>query len=408
MVTVVEDEYANIIELDAEIKKEYEKKKVQLEASKDAIFQLIDFPPAEVIAVNEFFKNESLVLDLKTSGELNIDILTSKYNISLEALEAYFKYAKFQYECGMYEESQRSLMNYLSISQSHNPTVLLALWGRLACNIVQGLWEPSKDDLKNLKEAIDIRNVSPMEQLRQRGWILHWSLFVHFTQREGFDLFLEFVSDRAYMQAIQNICPWLLRYYAIAVLLSPRRKVLLRDLLNEIQNIGYLYTDPILGFVESLYDNFDIDLTQQKLKETLIVMKNDFFLCSHAQKFADVAKMLICEMFCTMYSTINLQELATKLELSEDEAEKWMVSMVKTTSGSGISNTVDNDKSNQVSVDARIDSSAKQVILAPPSVNIFQQVVDKTKDLTLRSSMLFTNMNTMLQEQGILINNIQN
>ena len=408
MVTVVEDEYANIIELDAEIKKEYEKKKVQLEASKDAIFQLIDFPPAEVIAVNEFFKNESLVLDLKTSGELNIDILTSKYNISLEALEAYFKYAKFQNECGMYEESQRSLMNYLSISQSHNPTVLLALWGRLACNIVQGLWEPSKDDLKNLKEAIDIRNVSPMEQLRQRGWILHWSLFVHFTQREGFDLFLEFVSDRAYMQAIQNICPWLLRYYAIAVLLSPRRKVLLRDLLNEIQNIGYLYTDPILRFVESLYDNFDIDLTQQKLKETLIVMKNDFFLCSHAQKFADVAKMLICEMFCTMYSTINLQELATKLELSEDEAEKWMVSMVKTTSGSGISNTVDNDKSNQVSVDARIDSSAKQVILAPPSVNIFQQVVDKTKDLTLRSSMLFTNMNTMLQEQGILINNIQN
>ena len=263
--------------------------------------------------------------------------------------------------------------------------------------------EPSKDDLKDLKEAIEIRNIAPMEQLRQRGWICHWSLFVHFTQRDSYDSFIEFISDRCYIQTMQNICPWLLRYYAVAALLSSRRKNVIRDLLNEIQNLSNLYTDPILSFVSTLYNSFDIDLTQVKLKESLLLMKNDFFLCAHTGKFSDMAKMLMCEMYCTMYSRIDLNALADKLELSEDEAEKWMVSMVKTTTPTTGSAGAASSSVLSASLDARIDSSAKQVIIAPPRHNILQQVVDKTRDITARSTMLNTNMKTLLQEQGILI-----
>jgi hypothetical protein len=142
----------------------------------------------------------------------------------------------------------------------------------------------NEDDLKELKDAIEIRNVSPMEQLRQRGWICHWSLFVHFTQKDSYDNFLDFFSDRVYIQTMQNICPWLLRYYGVAILLSTKRKNMIRDLLNEIQDLSHLYTDPILSFITTLYDSFDIDLTQIKLKETLLLMKNDFFfMCSYTK-----------------------------------------------------------------------------------------------------------------------------
>jgi translation initiation factor 3 subunit E len=197
----------------------------------------------------------------------------------------------------------------------------------------------------------------------------------------------------------------------VAVLLSPRRKNMLRDLLNEIQNMAYLYSDPILAFIVTLYDTFNIDETQLRLKEALVLMKNDFFLCVHLPKFADLAKMLMCEMYCSMYSRVDLDVLADKLELTTDEAEKWMVSMVKNTASSGSSNGGSESNApvsttlNSVANDARIDSAAKHVILAPPTYNIYQQVADKTRDLTARSAMLNTNMNTLLSEQGILIKN---
>lgn len=414
MITVIEDEYEKLAETVPAVKAEYEQKKDELKKSTDRIFDVLDNPPAEVTLVADFFKNEALVSDLKGAGDLNIECLSSKHGISAEALEIYYKNAKFQYECGMYGDAEIMLSNYLSVSQGANSSVVNATWGKLACHIVQGRWETSKESLKAVKDTIEVRSMAQLDQLKQRAWILHWSLFVHFTQTNSHDAYLDFVTDRAYIQAMQNVCPWLLRYYAVAVLLSPRRKNMLRDLLNEIQNMAYLYSDPILSFIVTLYDTFNIDNTQLRLKEALALMKNDFFLCVHSQKFADLAKMLMCEMYCSMYARVDLEVLADKLELTTDEAEKWMVSMVKntTSSGSSTANTTEGSSSapvsttlNSVANDARIDSAAKHVILAPPTFNIYQQVVDKTRDLTARSAMLNTNMNTLLTEQGILIKN---
>ena len=411
MITVIEDEYEKLAHIES-VKAEYEKKKDALKKATDGIFDVLDNPPANVSLVAEFFKNEALVLELKSSGDLNAEYLSNKHGISAEALEEYYKNAKFQYECGMYGDAENMLSNYLAVNQSTSPSLVNAAWGRLACHIVQGRWETSKESLKAVRETIEVRSSAQIDQLKQRAWVLHWCLFVHFTQKNSHDAYLEF-ADRAYIQTMQNVCPWLLRYYAVAVLLSPRRKSMLRDLLNEIQNMAYLYSDPILSFIVTLYDTFNIDETQVKLKEALALMKNDFFLCVHSQKFADLAKMLMCEMYCSMYSRVDLEVLADKLELTTDEAEKWMVSMVKNTTSSGSSNSANGEGNsapvsttlNSVANDARIDSAAKHVILAPPTYNVYQQVVDKTRDLTARSAMLNTNMGTLLSEQGILIKN---
>lgn len=414
MINFIEDEYKNFSEDSAE-RAEYESKKEYLQQRTDAIFKIIDNPSPEVLKVSEFFKNDSVVADLKSADKLNLETLSTKYNISSDDLALYFQNAKFHYECGTYAEAGTMISNYLLVSQPTSPTTVSALWGRLACHIVQGFWEPSKDDLRALKEVIEVRNTTPMEQLRQRAWILHWSLFVHFTQRDSFDSFLEFACDRVYTQTIQNMCPWLLRYFVVAALLSSRRKAILKDILNDIKNTAYLYSDPILSFVSTLYLEFDIDATQQKLKESLLIMKNDFFLCLHADKFADMAKMLMCEMYCTLYARVELKALADKLEVCEDDAEKWMVSMVQNNGVSTVTTNEESDGTGAVTgvstvlssmvLDARIDSSKQQVIIAPPAQNVYQQVVDRTRDLTARSTMLHTNMNTLLQEQGILLKN---
>ena len=66
-------------------------------------------------------------------------------------------------------------------------------------------------------------------------------------------------------------------------------------------------------------------------------------------------------MYCNINRRIDLSMLADKLQLSEDEAERWMVNMIRgVTEGTA--------------VDARIDSAARQVIMAPPSKSGYYQV----------------------------------
>ena len=66
-------------------------------------------------------------------------------------------------------------------------------------------------------------------------------------------------------------------------------------------------------------------------------------------KFMHEARVMICEMYCTINRRVDLHMLAEKLQMTEEEAEKWMVEMVRNSSAG--SNTAD----------AKIDSSAKQV-----------------------------------------------
>ena len=106
---------------------------------------------------------------------------------------------------------------------------------------------------------------------------------------------------------------------------------MLRDLLKEIKAMSYLYSDPMTLFLDSLFDQFDFDEAQIKLQECQKLVKNDFFLQIFADKFMHEARMLICEMYCAINRRVDLTMLAEKLQLTEEEAERWMVDMVRGT-----------------------------------------------------------------------------
>ena len=70
-----------------------------------------------------------------------------------------------------------------------------------------------------------------------------------------------------YLNAIQTMCPHILRYLTTAVITNKRRRTVLKDLVKIIQQESYTYKDPITEFLECLYVNFDFDGAQQKLRE---------------------------------------------------------------------------------------------------------------------------------------------
>jgi len=395
MVDLLEDEYEAAKE-DPEFAAEYALEKPLLNKRRDEVFDRIDNEPEAVKLVAEFFRDETLISDLKANANLTVDYIASHHGITADVLEAYYKFSKFKYECGIYSEAEEMLCNYLSISQSPSPSWQGALWGRLVCRILQAKWEDSLADLVAVKEVIDARSVSHVDQIRQRAWLLHWGLFVYMNQRDSHELLADFFSEKHYLQTMENLCPWLLRYYTAAVVLSPaRRRTGIRELLSEIQSMSYLYADPITQFLESLYTQFDFDAAQLKLKECQLLMKQDFFLQIFQDKFTHEARVLICEMYCTINRRVDLTMLSQKLQLTEEESERWMVDMVRGSSTVG----------GGAALDAKIDSSGKQVIMSAPTRPTTQQVVDRTRDYTHRSSTLSSALQGALKDQAVFLQN---
>jgi translation initiation factor 3 subunit E len=67
--------------------------------------------------------------------------------------------------------------------------------------------------------------------------------------------------------------------------------------------------------------------------------------------------------------------LAEKLNMTPEEAEKWIVNMIRNSP-----------------LDAKIDSKLGHVVMDSPVQSVYQQVIEKTKGLSFRSQLLSNNI----------------
>ena len=190
------------------------------------------------------------------------------YHITSQVLETYRQHAKYNFDCGDYQASRDMLEHYISLfasppaptnqddddilasgfssnkpksndKDSGNPTIyylttitpslLQVLWGKLACEILVEDWEAASVAVEAVKAAMDSmvssNQMSPLEALSQRTWLLHWSLFVYWNDsaKGGLEQLVELFHSERYKQAITTNAPHLLRYLTAAVLLCKRR-----------------------------------------------------------------------------------------------------------------------------------------------------------------------------------------
>uniref|UniRef100_A0A672LRU1 Eukaryotic translation initiation factor 3 subunit E n=1 Tax=Sinocyclocheilus grahami TaxID=75366 RepID=A0A672LRU1_SINGR len=285
-------------------------------------------------------------------GRMLFDYLADKHGFRQEYLDTLYRYAKFQYECGNYSGAAEYLyffrvlvcLCFLAFSSGTFPTVS-----------------------------------SPLQSLQQRTWLIHWSLFVFFNHPKGRDNIIElFLYQPQYLNAIQTMCPHILRYLTTAIITNKdvrKRRQVLKDLVKVIQQESYTYKDPITEFVECLYVNFDFDSAQKKLRECEAVLVNDFFLVACLEDFIENARLFIFETFCRIHQCISISMLADKLNMTPEEAERWIVNLIR-----------------NARLDAKIDSKLGHVVMGNNAVSPYQQVIEKTKSLSFRSQMLAMNI----------------
>uniref|UniRef100_A0A8C2C677 Eukaryotic translation initiation factor 3 subunit E n=1 Tax=Cyprinus carpio TaxID=7962 RepID=A0A8C2C677_CYPCA len=298
-------------------------------------------------------------------GRMLFDYLADKHGFRQEYLDTLYRYAKFHTSTS---------------SESWYVNALNSLWGKLASEILMQNWEAAMEDLTRLRETIDNNTVSsPLQSLQQRTWLIHWSLFVFFNHPKGRDNIIElFLYQPQYLNAIQTMCPHILRYLTTAVITNKdvrKRRQVLKDLVKVIQQESYTYKDPITEFVECLYVNFDFDSAQKKLRECEAVLVNDFFLVACLEDFIENARLFIFETFCRIHQCISISMLADKLNMTPEEAERWIVNLIR-----------------NARLDAKIDSKLGHVVMGNNAISPYQQVIEKTKSLSFRSQMLAMNI----------------
>jgi len=324
-------------------------------------------------------------IESSNEGKQLFDYVAQNHGVTQENLETLYKFAKFQYECGNYSGASQYLTSHrLLVSPTDKFYYLNNLWGKLACEILMQQWEHALEDFNRLKEFIDSYPFfTPLELLQQRTWLIHWSLFIFFNHSSGRDLLIEMLLEKKgghqkpqpYLNAVQTICPHILRYLTVAVVTHRNRREHMKELVRVIQQETYTYRDPITEFVECLCVNFDFDGAQKKLKECSEVFDYDFFLVALQDEFIENARLFVFEIFCQIHECISINMLAEKLNMSPDEAEKWIVNLIT-----------------QARLDARIDSKLGHVIMGAQAISPYQQLVEKSKAMSIRSNALISNL----------------
>jgi len=132
-----------------------------------------------------------------------------------------------------------------------------------------------------------------------------------------------------------------------------------------------VYSDPLTRFIKALMHDFDFDAALETLATCEATMAQDFFLVAYWPEFEAAAKALIFESYCKLHRRIDIGAVAAKLKMPLDDAERWVVNLVR-----------------DAHLDARIDSQENHVVISNTAPQVYQKVLERTKGLQFRSIVL--------------------
>lgn len=335
--------------------------------------------------------------------------LEDLYGVSEEQVEALFDFGKVLFDQGSYNESWFFLGHYLLLTDQRNERAIQALWGKLCAEILDGVTKRSAGDeegatvalqnamadLNQVVEQVDNRNIHPLLKLQSRAWLLHWSLFIYFNTDNGLEELVKFFNvdmkndrgekaeKRPNRDTILTYTPWLLRYLAVAIVSDKDQwhSKWSKNLGLAIAVESYEYSDPITEFVFCLLREFDFQSAQEKLAKCEEVLSNDFFLVNHRDIFMSNAREFIFETYCSIHLTIDIDMLATNLNLDKEAAERWVIDLIDV-----------------LDLKAKIDSASSHVEMETRYPSIYQQIQDKTRELSRATFRLADNVREYYNE----------
>lgn len=371
----------------------YERKGLEvpedLTQRRKSIVGLLSDRHSKVLPLLEILESEDKKRKLESMQ--NVSDCCQEFGLEHDIMESLMYYTKLQFDCGNYSLCMQLMKHYLKIMEKKEgepigKAQVNSYWGALATYLLNHQYDLAGELVGRLDKILDDKDkvkVSKREVLLQRTWLLHWTLFAIFSADKVEVKLLDFFINEKSLSVISLAAPHLLRYVAASLILHKRLKHLVKDTVWIIHHEASSYSDPITRFLLALYAEMDFDEAQLELQQCASVCKADYFLAQHWPEFEENARLLIFETYCRIHQCINIGMIASKLNMEAEEAELWIVKLIQS-----------------AKLDARIDSEKNRVVMskAPPSV--YQQVIEKTKNLSFRSTMLLSNLEKRDRERG--------
>jgi len=301
-----------VADLDAELRGKSDRPK-EYEEKREKVLQKRAELEEETEKLRSLLEDQDVVSNLRSDKVANLNYLKENHGVTVEMVDALYSYGKFQYSCGAYQEAAELLYQFRVLS-TDNDNIASATWGKLASEILSTEWDQAMEEIQKVKDSIDTRLFNnPLAQLQHRTWLIHWSLFPFFNHDAARDTLTELYFSPAYINTIQTLCPWILRYLTAAVITNRLRsrnsnayQKQLKDLIRVVKQEGYEYSDPLTDFVRALYVDFDFEEARKKLELAEEILKRDFFLGSLSETFVDSARFLISEAYCKIHARIDI------------------------------------------------------------------------------------------------------
>jgi len=340
------------------------------------------------IRLLETLENEESVKKMATMK--TVAEICEAFEVTQAQIEGLITYAKLQFDCGNYSLSGELLKHYRVLVEKEadrmtSKTGISCVWGSIASSLLTTEYEDAAENIATLNDLLETMRMPKREVLLQKTWLLHWSLFAIFNPQESPPLkVLEFFLHDKSLSVISLSSPHLFRYVSACLILNKRLKPSLKEIVWVIQQESESYSDPITRFLVALYIDLDFDGAQRELQQCKNVCKGDYFLHRQWKEFQENARLQIFETYCRIHQSINIDMIAEKLDMTPNEAELWIVKLIQ-----------------NAKLDARIDSEKGRVVMskAPPSV--YHQVIEKTKNLSFRSTMLLSNLEKRENEKKL-------
>lgn len=356
---------------------------------KDATLEKVQSAQQKALPLLKILENDE---DLSTIKKLtNVQEICEKFpDLEPDFLDSLWEYTRLIFDCGNYELVVVLLRHYSSLTMSQDADKPVTerqywtFWGLLSSCILHGIWDEAATQVMRLEASLDSNSMkmTKAELVTQKAWLLHWAAWVIFKSEKGsqsaiklLDLFL---SEKN-LSVMSIACPHLFRYVAACLILHKRLKHMVKDtvaIINyECSEESAEYKDPITKFITALYMDMDFDEAQKQLKKCKSVLKVDFFLQDSWEEFEENARLLIFETYCRIHQCINIHMLASRINMKPEEAELWIVKLIQS-----------------AKLDARIDSEKSRILMAKQPPNVYQQVMERTKNLAFRSTMILSNL----------------
>jgi len=362
----------------------------ELETLKETTLEKVQSAQQKALPLLRILENEDDLTKIKACKTIQ-EITDNFTDLEPDCLDMLWEYARLLFDCGNYELTSILLKHYKSLmkdSQEPDRPVtekqFWAIWGSLASNILHCQWEDAANNVQQMDATLESNSMkmSKTELVTQKAWLLHWAIWVIFKSEKGSqkEMKLEdLVLVEKNLSVMSIACPHLFRYVAACLILHKRLKHMVKDtvaIINyECSEANAAYKDPITKFITALYIDMDFDEAQKQLKKCKQVLEVDYFLQDSWEDFEENARLLIFETYCRIHQCINIQMLASRINMKPEEAELWIVKLIQS-----------------AKLDARIDSEKGRILMSKQPPNVYQQVVERTKNLAFRSTMILSNL----------------